>query len=155
MATESCTADDVTEIVNDCSASFLGPSRGISVFTKVALPIATRPWYRDNQRRRSRVNYVLYRSRSWRAGNVVGRVKIHVYIHICSMRALTPAERKISRKGKGGRTRWWWRPEKEEEEAPRGPSLVRRGPQRSGSRSIENACAIQWSSRLATYTTAY
>lgn len=74
---------------------------GISVFTKVVFPIAARPWYRDSQRRRSRVNYARYRSRPWRAECRGTHKDICVYYARSHRR---PAERKISRKGKGGRT---------------------------------------------------
>lgn len=65
----------------DRSVSFLGSVRGISVFTKVVFPIAARPWYRDSQRHRSRVNYARYRLRPWRAECRGTRKDLDVHIY--------------------------------------------------------------------------
>lgn len=93
--------------------SFLGFSGGNSVFTKVVFPIAARDLdIGINQRRRSRVNYMraVPLDNLWtRAECRVWDVKeiytcVHIYIRMYFARARAPGC-KISRKGKGGRTR--------------------------------------------------
>lgn len=116
---------------DDCLLRILfRPVQGISVFIKVAFPIAARPWYRDNQRHRSRVNYARYRSRPWRA-ECRGSRKDMYYIHVHTRARVCAPERVgtrnlYKRKRRKDARRWRFDEEKEEEEASRSPPIVMR-----------------------------